>query len=75
MKTTIVPNSGRIVRERVLRGLSKLDVANAAGVPHSSIIRAEEGKGVSPKTATGICNALQMDFDSLFEIVQGEVKL
>ncbi len=68
MKTKIVPNGNKIVRERVLRGLNKSDVATAAGIPHSSVIRAEEGKNVSPKTATGICGALEMDFDSLFTI-------
>lgn len=68
MKTRIIPNGNKIVRERVLRGLNKSDIASAAGIPHSSVIRAEEGKSVSPKTATGICGALKMDFDSLFTI-------
>lgn len=68
MKTRIIPSSEKIVRERVLRGLNKTDVANAANIPHSSVIRAEEGKSVSPKTATGICAALDMEFDALFTI-------
>lgn len=68
MKTRVIPNGEKIVRERVLRGLNKKDVADAAGIPHSSVIRAEEGKSVSPKTATGICSALHMEFDSLFSI-------
>lgn len=68
MKTRIIPNSEKIVRERVLRGLNKTDLASAAGIPHSSVIRAEEGKSVSPKTATGICGALHMEFDTLFAI-------
>ena len=68
MRTEIIPNSPIIVRQRVLSGLNKTDVAKAAGIPHSSVIRAEAGKSVSPKTATGICNALKMEFDALFTI-------
>lgn len=58
MRTAIIPNSPVIIRKRVLSGLNKSDVAKAAGIPHSSVIRAESGKSVSPKTATGICKAL-----------------
>ena len=45
-----------------------LDAARKAGVPHSSIIRAEQGRGVTPKTALGISKALGMAFDDLFTI-------
>lgn len=68
MRTAIIPNSSVIIRKRVLSGLNKSDVAKAAGIPHSSVIRAEIGQSVSPKTATGICKALGMDFDALFTI-------
>lgn len=68
MRTEILPNSAVIMRRRVLSGLNKTDLAKAAGIPHSSVIRAEDGKSVSPKTATGICRALGMDFDALFTI-------
>lgn len=68
MRTEILPNSTAIMRTRVLSGLNKTDLAKAAGIPHSSVIRAEEGKSVSPKTATGICRALGMKFDDLFII-------
>lgn len=68
MRTAIIPKSALIVRQRVLSGLNKTDIAKAAGIPHSSVIRAEAGKSVSPKTATGICHALGMKFDALFTI-------
>lgn len=68
MRTEIVPRSEVITRTRILAGLNKLDVAKAAGIPHSSVIRAERGQSVSPKTAVGISEALGMDFDKLFTI-------
>lgn len=67
-RTEIIPNSEVITRTRILAGLNKLDVAKAAGIPHSSVIRAERGQGVSPKTAIGISEALGVDFDELFVI-------
>ena len=73
MRTAIIPNSPVIIRKRVLSGLNKSDVAKAAGIPHSSVIRAESGKSVSPKTAAGICKALGMDFDALFTIKGADV--
>ena len=68
MRTEIIPNSPVIIRKRVLSGMNKSDVAKVAGIPHSSVIRAESGQSVSPKTATGICKALGMQFDDLFTI-------
>ena len=73
MRTAIIPNSAVIIRKRVLSGLNKSDVAKAAGIPHSSVIRAESGQSVSPKTAAGICKALGMDFDALFTIKGADV--
>lgn len=68
MRTEIIPNGGVIARARILAGLTKSDVAKTAGIPHSSVIRAEQGMGVSPKTALGISKALNMEFDELFTI-------
>ena len=73
MRTAIIPNSSVIIRKRVLSGLNKSDVAKAAGIPHSSVIRAESGQSVSSKTAAGICKALGMDFDALFTIKGADV--
>lgn len=68
MRTEIIPNGEVIARVRILAGLTKADVAKNAGIPHSSVIRAEHGMGVSPKTALGISRALNMEFDELFTI-------
>ena len=73
MRTAIIPNGHEILRKRVLSGLNKMDLAKAAGIPQSSVIRAESGKSVSPKTATGICKALGMKFDDLFTIKGADV--
>lgn len=67
-RTGIIPHSSIITRARILAGMNKLDVAKAAGIPHSSVIRAERGQGVSPKTAIGISEALGKPFDELFTI-------
>ena len=72
-QTIIVPNSNAIMRARILAGLNKLDIAKAAGIPHSSVIRAERGESVRPKTAVGISNALGMNFDDLFTIQTPQV--
>ena len=66
--TKIIPHSQRIVHARIIAGMSKLDIANAAGLTHSAINRAERGMGVSPKTAVGICKALGAEFEDLFTI-------
>ena len=68
MRTIIAPNANVIARSRILAGLNKLDMAKVAGVPHSAVVRAERGQGVSPKTAIGISKALGMPFDELFTI-------
>lgn len=67
-RTKIIPRGEIISRTRILAGLNKLDVAKAAGIPHSSVIRAERGQSVSPKTAVGISKALGLEFDEIFTI-------
>lgn len=67
-RTRIVPNSEALARARVMRGLTKVELGSVAGVPHSSIVRAEQGYGVGPKTATRLSEALEEPFDSLFSI-------
>lgn len=67
-RTEIIPNGQLIERIRILAGRNKLQVAEAAGIPHSSVIRAERGQSVSAKTAAGICAALDKEFDELFTI-------
>lgn len=67
-RTEIVPHAQAIAYARVEAGYSKLDIARAAGIPHSSVIRAECGQGVSAKTAAGICKALGRKLDDLFTV-------
>lgn len=67
-RTKIVPKTEMIIRTRILAGLNKSDLAKAAGIPHSSVVRMERGGGVSPKTATGIRRVLGKQFDELFTI-------
>lgn len=69
-RTEIIPNGALIERTRILAGLNKQEVATKAGIPNSSIIRAERSQGVSAKTAAGICAVLGVAFDDLFQIVR-----
>lgn len=64
----ILPNSAALVRARVIKGLTKVELGSVAGIPHSSIVRAEQGYGVGPKTATRLSDALGQPFDALFTI-------
>lgn len=64
----IIPNGAEIERTRIIAGLSKVEVAQRADIPQSSIVRAERGQGVTAATAAGICRALGREFDELFEI-------
>lgn len=54
--------------ERSKQGLSKSELAEQIGVSHSVIVRAEQGKSVSPKTASLLCDFFNIPFDSLFTI-------
>lgn len=67
-RTRIIPDGAALARARVLQGLTKTELGDKAGIPHSSIVRAEQGLGVNPKTATKLSAALGEPFDSLFVI-------
>lgn len=67
-RTKILPNSEALARARVLQGLTKVELGEKAGIPHSSIVRAEQGFGVNPRTATKLSEALGEPFDNLFVI-------
>lgn len=66
----IIPNGEVIERTRILANMTGKDLAQQAGVPASSIVRAERSLGVSVTTANGICKALGCSFDDLFQIVR-----
>lgn len=67
-RTRIIPDTEALARARVLQGLTKVELGKKAGIPHSSIVRAEQGFGVNPRTATKLSKALGEPFDSLFAI-------
>lgn len=64
----IIPNARAVARARVEAGYSQLDIARAAGIPNSSVTRAEHWLGVSAKTAASICKALGRKMDDLFTV-------
>lgn len=66
----IVAKVEALQKARILRGLSKTELAYKIGVNHSVIVRAEQSKGVSPKTSKAICDFLGVPFDSIFNIVE-----
>lgn len=68
MRTRIIPDGEALARARILQGLTKTELGDKAGIPHSSIVRAEQGFGVNPKTATRLSAALGEPFDHLFTI-------
>lgn len=55
-------------RERVRRGLNKKELAAGAGVDRSSIVRAEQGLPVSPRTSKKLCDFLGMPLEELFSL-------
>jgi DNA-binding XRE family transcriptional regulator len=50
--------------------LSKTDLAKKLGVNHSVIVRVEQAKGTSPRTAKAICDFFNLPFEELFTIVE-----
>lgn len=66
----IVANAEVLQKERILRGLNKTELAHKIGVNHSVIVRAEQSKGVSPKTSKAICDFFGIPFDAIFHIVK-----
>ena len=65
----IVANAKLLKTERVKRGLNKTDLAKQLGVNHSVIVRVEQAKGTSPRTAKAICDFFDLPFEKLFTIV------
>ncbi|HBX88540.1 MAG TPA: XRE family transcriptional regulator [Marinilabiliaceae bacterium] len=66
----IVAKTKVLETERVKRGLTKTELAKQIGVNHSVIVRAEQAKGISPKTSKALCDFLNLPFESLFSIVE-----
>ncbi|MBP7330830.1 MAG: helix-turn-helix protein [Firmicutes bacterium ADurb.Bin373] len=66
----IVANTKLLKIERAKRGLSKTDLAKQLGVSHSVVVRAEQAKGTSPRTAKALSDFLELSFEELFTIVE-----
>lgn len=64
----IVANVQVLERERVRRGLNKKELAVGAGVDRSSVVRAEQGLPVSPRTSKKLCDFLGMSLEELFSL-------
>lgn len=54
---------------RLKKGYTYRSLGLKAGVSYLSVIRAENNKNISPKTAKAIADALEVDFDEIFKIV------
>lgn len=68
----IVAKTRVLERERVRRGLNKKELAAGAGVDRSSIVRAEQGLPVSPRTSKKLCDFLGMPLEELFSLSDKE---
>ncbi len=60
-------------RLRVLAGYNINELSRRSGIPYSTISCIErKKKNPSPATAKKICDTFGVDFDTLFEIKEGE---
>ncbi|WP_168190104.1 helix-turn-helix transcriptional regulator [Caloramator sp. E03] len=66
-KVLAKPNNLQVIR--IKKGFTYRALGKKAGISYLSIIRAEEGKNIFPKTAKAIAEALEVDFDEIFKIV------
>ena len=68
MRTKVIVRGDALIDSRIRSGMTVTDLARKAKVNHASIVRAEQGKNVTPKIALSICEAVGKSFDDLFEI-------
>ncbi|MEF2562306.1 MAG: helix-turn-helix transcriptional regulator [Negativibacillus sp.] len=61
-----------LAKRRIEQGLSRSELARTLSLSHSVIVRAEQHKSVSPKTAKIICDFFKVAFDEIFEIEEVE---
>lgn len=65
----ILPRANEIQRHRILLGMSMRELACKAGLNNSTISNIETYRhSVRPKSAKAICDALNSQFDELFEV-------
>lgn len=65
----IFAKSNVLQEMRIKKGFTYRALGEKAGISYLSVIRAEEGKNIFPKTAKAIADALEVDFDEIFKIV------
>lgn len=70
MRDKILVRGDALKRARIVSGMTKSELAKRAGINHSSVVRAEQGKSVSPGVARSVCVAFGKSFDELFEITK-----
>lgn len=62
-------SQGGFNQELIKRGFSKRGFARSIGVSEATLIQISNGKqSPRPETAKKICSALDVEFDSIFEI-------
>lgn len=67
----IVVKKRAFVERRMKQGLSLKSIAERANVHYATVNRIENGKtNVNPVTAKAVCDALGVQFDEVFEIVE-----
>lgn len=65
----IIANKEAIIKLRILKGFSQNELAKKASVSNTVIIRIEQGKNITPASAKKVCNALGIDFEQIFHIM------
>lgn len=68
MRTKVIVKGNALIDSRIRRGMSATDLARMVNANHASIVRAEQGRNVTPKLALAICEAVGKTFDDIFEI-------
>lgn len=68
MNRRIVPKSDTLATARIVGGKTQAKLAAEAGLPRTTISRAELGKSIGAQAATQICAALGKPFEELFSI-------
>jgi DNA-binding XRE family transcriptional regulator len=67
----ILANKEKLVTARIEKGYTGAELARRSGITKMGYYNIEKQKhGVDPSTAKSICEALEKDFDELFNIIQ-----
>lgn len=66
----IIPKSQTIAEIRIKLGLSRAALSKKAGISKVSVIHVEKGQCPTPRIARAITDALEVEFDEIFEIAR-----